>query len=155
MLTPSNIDPDHPGYLRYHQWLDRYHMFRQKHPDVMTYFNRFAFDRLARKFTHYSADAVMHRVRWETGAGARPGEEHEEFKINDCFVAYYSRDWMRAWPTHGPIGDVEGGNFEQGFFRTRTQKTLTKRAHPMSEDEKYRIRYLHEHWKPYPPPDPP
>ncbi len=78
--------------------------FHRQHPEVWRYFNRFALQKIASGFRHYSADAVMHRVRWETEAGATD----EGFKINNNHVAFYSR----------AFNDMHG----RKFFRTRRQR---------------------------------
>lgn len=76
--------------------------FHQAHPEVWRYFEQFTFDRINQGFQHYSADAIMHRVRWETSAGSKT-----QFKISNNHVAYYARAFMRRYPQHN------------GFFRTR------------------------------------
>ncbi len=81
--------------------------FHTAHPEVWEHFVKFTQDRIAHGFKHYSADAIMHRVRWETDDGAEVG-----FKINNNHVAFYARWYMKAFPNH------------DGFFRTRVQKSL-------------------------------
>lgn len=79
--------------------------FDREHPEVWRLFERFTLDLIARGWSHYSADAVLHRVRWETDAGAEPGSE--TFKINNNWTAHYARKFRRAHPAHA------------GFFRLR------------------------------------
>ena len=85
--------------------------FHDEHPDVWDLFVRFSFEKIRQGFPHYSADSVMHRVRWETGAG-----DSEGWKINNNYVALYARRFMRAYPAH------------RGFFRTRKQKSEDQTA---------------------------
>ena len=91
---------------RYERMREDFHAFHQQHPEVYRLFARFVAELLERGFTNYSADAVIHRVRWHTQVEARDGEG---FKINDHFVAFYARLWMREHPEH------------EGFFRIREQ----------------------------------
>lgn len=72
-------------------------------------FVRFTFDRIRLGFTAYSADAIFHRIRWETATPAY--ELGKQFKMNDHYTAFYARAFMRKYPEH------------EGFFRLRKQKS--------------------------------
>ncbi len=61
------ITPEHNERMRL-----KYVDFDQRNPRVGGYFNAFALFMWAKGFKHYSADAIMHRVRWETDAGDPP-----------------------------------------------------------------------------------
>ena len=67
---------------------ERFAQFHEKHPEVFVLFRQFAVQRLSEGFTHYSADALLHRVRWETDANA---EREGGFKINDHYSSRYAR----------------------------------------------------------------
>lgn len=99
--------PD-PGETRRDQMEQKAREFHQKHPEVWTLFCRFAFEMIRTGRKHYSADAVMHRVRWETDQG-RDFENEGGFKISNNHVAFYSRWFMACYPQH------------DGFFRTCKQ----------------------------------
>ncbi len=92
---------------RYKQMLASFTKFDREHPEVWRLFSRYTFDRLRRGYKHYSADAVMHRVRWETGAG--DPSKKDGFKINNNHVAFYARKFHEMFPQH------------VGFFRNRIQ----------------------------------
>lgn len=77
--------------------------FNRENPQVYVLFSRFTFQLIKRGFKNYSADAVMHRIRWETNVET----VGDKFKVNDHHVAFYSRLWMEVNPQH------------KGFFRTR------------------------------------
>lgn len=66
-------------------------------PQVWRLFEQFAFQMIRRGFTHYSADAVLHRVRWET---ATPLEDQSGFKINNNWSCYYARKFIKLHPKH-------------------------------------------------------
>lgn len=70
-------------------------------------FVRFTFDAISAGKEHYSADAVLHRVRWESAIVERGGDG---WKCNNNWTAYLAREFHRAYPEHA------------GFFRTRTSR---------------------------------
>lgn len=91
MRNTPRLKPSWPAFQRFHS----------ANPDVYRLFTRFALEARARGNKHYSADAILHRVRWEAdmfGGGV---------KINNIFTPYYARLFMKHHP------DMEG------FFRTR------------------------------------
>ena len=77
--------------------------FHRAHSEVWEHFERFALAKAATHM-HYSADAIMHRVRWETESAAE-----KDFKINNNYVAFYARRFARVHPEHAE------------FFRMRRQ----------------------------------
>ena len=82
--------------------------FHAAHPEVYREFARIArVLRDERGYTHYSADGVMHIVRFHTKAGDNSGRG---FKINNNHVAYYARKLIADDPSF------------EGFFRTRKQR---------------------------------
>ena len=67
--------------------------FHRANPEVYRLFTRFAAEAMAAGHKRMSADAIMHRVRWETdvvtrGAGGMNGKG---LKINNNHIAYYAR----------------------------------------------------------------
>ncbi len=46
-------------------------------------------------YTHYSADAVVHIIRWETTVKTKSADG---FKINDHHVTFYARRWLDEHP---------------------------------------------------------
>lgn len=85
---------------------ERFWKFHLDNPQVYILFEKFTLQLIARGFKHYSADAVMHRVRWETSVETTG----DLWKINNDHTAYYSRRFMANHPEYS------------GFFRTRTTK---------------------------------
>lgn len=76
-------------------------------PEMWHLFERFAWVMIRRGFSHYSARAVLHRVRWET---ATPLEDASQYKINNNWSPYYARKFHRVYPKY------------DGFFRNRTSR---------------------------------
>lgn len=81
--------------------------FHAANPHVYKLFDRFTQQVISRGFDHYSADAILHRVRWHTTIETT---DAAGFKINNNWAAFYSRLWM-----------IRNPKFE-GFFETRVQK---------------------------------
>ncbi|MBC8324318.1 MAG: hypothetical protein H8E27_01655 [Verrucomicrobia subdivision 3 bacterium] len=75
--------------------------YHQAHPEVYRRFIQFTLEVIEAGREHYSAQAIIERIRWETeiqGGG--------EFKLPNAHVAFYSRLFMEDHPMH------------DGFFRT-------------------------------------
>jgi hypothetical protein len=70
-------------------------------------FQRFSLELIERGFAHYSSDAVLHRVRWETAVTIDDGSC---FKVNNNVTPLYARHFHEQHPAHA------------GFFRTRVSK---------------------------------
>ena len=81
--------------------------FHSEHPEVWDLFVRFTQEKINRRFGHYSARGIFHRIRWETEQPTYT--EGREFKLNDHCSPFYARRFMRMYPQH------------DGFFRTRRQ----------------------------------
>jgi hypothetical protein len=67
----------------------RFVEFDAAHPEVYDLFKRFALELLGRGRERYSADAILHRIRWHYAVN--PGKEFDGFKINDHFSSRYAR----------------------------------------------------------------
>jgi hypothetical protein len=76
-------------------------------PEIWRLFQEFTFHMIYRRFSHYSAAAVMHRVRWET---ATPLEDGSAFKVNNNWTPFYARKFHAKYPAHA------------GFFRNRASR---------------------------------
>lgn len=63
-------------------------------PDVCQLFERFALEVMARGFTRYSADCLLHRIRWHE----QVDQGNREFKINDHFSAPLARWFLSRHP---------------------------------------------------------
>jgi len=81
--------------------------FDMRHPEVWDMFCRFTLEAINSGRRNYSADAVMHRVRWENDIAVKPGDENDQYKINNNHIAFYARKFKNYFPQHA------------GFFRMR------------------------------------
>ena len=91
---------------RMEQMREQCKTFHVEHPEVWSLFVRFSLEMIERGYSHYSAQSVIERIRWEKDAGS---DGTSAFKINNNFTAFYSRRFMRMYPQY------------EGFFRTRHQ----------------------------------
>jgi hypothetical protein len=89
---------------------EQFEAFHRDNPLVWVWFKSFANRAVhAGKVSHYSADAILHRIRWyvdieTTGAGEADGKP---LKINNNYAACYARLYAQTYPQHA------------GFFRMR------------------------------------
>lgn len=85
----------------------KFDAFDAANPRVWQLFVRFTQERIRLGFRHYSADAILHRVRWDTDTVADDGSG---FKINNNWTSFYARKWAAAYPQ------------QADFFRRRRAK---------------------------------
>jgi len=71
--------------------------------DVCELFERFTFQVINTGRSHYSSDAILHRIRWH----AHIEQHDDDFKCNDHWTSALSRWFMERHPQH------------TGFFETR------------------------------------
>lgn len=79
--------------------------FDREHPDVWALFVRFAEDLRAAGRRYYSADALLHRIRWHYDTTAHHGASVP--KLNNNMSSRYARKLAATRPEFA------------GFFRTR------------------------------------
>lgn len=82
---------------------ERFHL---AHPEVWREFERITLSLIHRGWHHYSADGVMHIVRYHTTAGDDPGAP---FKINNNHVSWYSRLFAQRHPEHAAFFRFRSG----------------------------------------------
>lgn len=95
---------------RAQKYYEEFLKFHQQNPQVWVLFEKFTLECINRGFKRYSADAVIHRVRWETDIVTVGGI----FKINDHHVTYYARMFHANHLEH------------EGFFKIRELTSLKK-----------------------------
>lgn len=83
----------------------QFEQFDADNPAVFDLFMRFAREARAAGHLNFSADAICHRIRWETSVVTR--DAASEWKINDHYTAFYARKAMALHPEL------------RGFFRCR------------------------------------
>lgn len=80
--------------------------FHTAHPDVYKLFKLLTLEKIALGFKHYSADAVLHVVRWHCDTSSNGKAP----KINNNYTAFYARLFHKDFPEH------------DGFFETRKSR---------------------------------
>ncbi len=88
------------------EMIDHFRAFDAENPRVFGLFVRFAHEARAAGHEYFSADAIVHRIRWETAIVTR--DHNCDFKVNDHYVAFYARKLMAEDPSF------------RGFFRLRS-----------------------------------
>jgi len=79
-----------------------FEQYDAQNPAVWQMFNQFTFDVIRSGHRRFSADSILHRIRWETTVIATG-----HYKINNNFSADYARKFMREFPQYN------------GFFEMR------------------------------------
>lgn len=72
-----------------------FEVFHAEHPEVWTLFQRLAHEVRQSGWNKYSADALIHRIRWHYHVE----QGDAKFKINDHFLSRYARKLVEADPT--------------------------------------------------------
>lgn len=78
--------------------------YHKQNPDIYRMFCRFA-RQAAQRRDHYSAKAIMERIRWETMLN----DDQPDFKIDNTWTSHYARKFMADYPQYN------------GFFQLRIQ----------------------------------
>jgi len=87
--------PDRQALL-FGQTLDeRFAEYHARNPLVFKLFERFARTALQSGRTHYSAKAIMERVRWEISIKS---QDDQGFKINNNYTSRYARLLATEYP---------------------------------------------------------
>jgi hypothetical protein len=92
--------------------------FDSDNPEIWSLFVRFAFQAFRAGHRHFSSDAVVHRIRWETSVeprGEQPGPTdlpRGGVKISNNWTPYYARKFLRS----------HAGSVPEDFFTLRPVK---------------------------------
>lgn len=80
---------------------EQFEAFDAANPRVWELFCQFTENVLAAGHAHYSADAILHRIRWHTDVETRQSgrsPDGHELKLNNNFAAFYARKWAAQNP---------------------------------------------------------
>ena len=88
---------------------EQFEAFDRDNPQVWDLFVRYTDRAIAAGLSHYSSDAVLHRLRWHTNVDTRGAGEVDgkQLKINNNYSAYFARKYAARFPEHA------------GFFQIR------------------------------------
>lgn len=70
--------------------------FDAAHPDIWQQFESIALDLIHRGKTHYSADSILHVIRFHRDTSTSGAD----VKINNNFSACYARKWAKRHPDY-------------------------------------------------------
>lgn len=84
-----------------------FELWLNDNPNVWRLFESFTFAAIKAGRTHYSADAICHRIRWHVDVETR---DASGFKVNNNHVAFLARRFEQLHPQHAR------------FFKTRVQR---------------------------------
>ena len=87
--------------------LNRWNEVKAQQPDLLSKCHALCIRAKARGFTHWSADAMFHVLRFETGVST---DDSTGLKGNNSYTAFAARDLMEQYPEL------------TGFFQLRVQK---------------------------------
>lgn len=96
------------------QIFEAFKRFHANNPGIWALFDRFTGEVVKSERPHYSASAIIERIRWHVDIETAGSE----VKINNNFVAYYARMFEAKNPRH------------MGFFQKRKRISEAKEAHP-------------------------
>lgn len=77
------------------EWED----YHRENPIVWKYFQKFAFEAIAKNRKKISHWLIMNRIRWEVYIVTTG----KEFKINNNLIAFYARYWQEMYPAHDEL----------------------------------------------------
>jgi len=87
---------------------ERWWAWHKENPEFYELFKKFTFQAIHKGHHNLSAWLVANRIRWETMIVTTG----DEYKINNDFLALYSRLFMHDYPDYA------------GFFRTKPMKRV-------------------------------
>lgn len=79
-----------------------FEQYDAQNPAVWEMFQRFTFAVIRSGHRRFSADSILHRIRWETTVAAK----NSRFKVNNNFSADYARKFMRQFPEHNHFFEI-------------------------------------------------
>lgn len=81
--------------------------YDNQNPAVWEMLKRFSFDAIRSGHRRFSADSILHRIRWETTVAAK----NSRFKINNNFSANYARKFIREYPQFSNFFEIRKCNY--------------------------------------------
>jgi hypothetical protein len=82
--------------------MTKFERYDAMNPHVWDLFVRFTFDVIRAGHTRFSADSILHRIRWETSVVTISSH----YKINNDFSADYARKFIHAFPHHNKFFEI-------------------------------------------------
>jgi hypothetical protein len=88
--------------------VEQFKAFDRNNPTIWIHFRNFALRALHAGVPHYSADAILHRIRWHIEVETRGAGEvrEQELKINNNHAAFYARKFREEYPRHADFFQI-------------------------------------------------
>lgn len=100
---PATATPTLPGMRTP---AERWRRFHALNPRVYALFAQFAGEARAAGLTRFSADAILHRIRWFVAVETRG----DTFKLNNDWAAYYARQLIADDPSFGTFFELRAAD---------------------------------------------
>jgi hypothetical protein len=84
-----------------------FEQFDNNNPQVWDLFMRFTFDTIHAGHKRFSADSILHRIRWETSVVTTDAH----FKINNDYSADYARKFMTSFPKYNNFFEIRNRHY--------------------------------------------
>jgi hypothetical protein len=88
--------------------------------EVRELFSKLTFDLIRGGWTHYSADAILHRIRWHYHVEKR----EREFKANNNWTATLARWWLKNNLQYPEFFELRVLASERGDYRSDSTSEL-------------------------------
>lgn len=98
---------------------EEFEAFDREHPEVYERFCDLVQQLRTRGHKHYSADGILHVIRFHTSVNPKYADRGD-FKINNNFTALYARKWQASHPAC------------RDFFETRRRGAASRRRQKVS-----------------------
>jgi hypothetical protein len=103
----------------------QFEAFHTSNPRVYELFKKFTFEVINKGHTRFSADAILHRIRWETQIDTYNGET---FKITNDYSAFYSRLFMSDYPNYSGLFQLKPSGADNWQIK---KKLIMKVGYPL------------------------
>jgi hypothetical protein len=79
---------------------DRFKQFHRDNPRIYDYFAEFTMQALEQGYKFFGARMIWEKIRWEVHVVTKSSDG---LKMNDHYVPFYARMFMRLNPQHGEV----------------------------------------------------
>ena len=80
-----------------------FNSFDSEHPEFWEMFKKFTFEAVNSGRKKFSARTIYERMRWFTEI-----DSGEKYKVNNNWVPFYARKFIKHYPEHGTFFETRG-----------------------------------------------
>ncbi len=103
---------------------DNFAVFHEANPHVYVMFSKFTFEAINNGRKNFGARTVWEHMRWFTNIVAP--DLMTTYKLNDHYIAYYSRLFMKDHPRYEGFYRVRGHGYVPRFRRKEKKESNTE-----------------------------